>query len=212
MKKPDIKLRFTLKACCLFEELRNKSFYQMDDEEDVLYLLYALFVTSIEKYDITFDVFKVLLEDESVAKELLEQYSDIMLFFGQFKKDEEEKPEEDKEEVEKPKISTIVYYLISQGVDVEYVMNHMTFFEIAPIVKSIEEKEKMRLEEERLFTYLRILYTPLIDSKKLKGPQDILPFSWEAEEHKKQQEEDYKKKEAAIRAVLGLDKEERNDG
>ena len=78
----------SIKAICLFERLTGKSFYAFT-EEDVVKLIYAIFITS---NNIRFkeSTFEYLIADEKVAKWFSDKLKGIMDYIGQFKDDEDE--------------------------------------------------------------------------------------------------------------------------
>jgi hypothetical protein len=59
----------------------------------------------------------------------------------------------------------------------------MKLFEIGDYIKAIDEHKKEQMERDRLWTFYTIL--PHIDQKKLKKPQDLMPFPWEREQLEK---------------------------
>ena len=69
------------------------------------------------------------------------------------------------------------------NLDINYVLNEMHYSEIDSYIKYRDDKNKNRLEEKRLFTYLTIM--PHINAKKLTV-SELLPFSWEKEEKEKE--------------------------
>lgn len=204
-------MKLTMRAICLYEQLSDKSFYKVETKDDILTLVYAMFISQ-SHHNISLDVFKNLMDDKSVSKEVLKQYMDTMAFYEQFNKKEQVEEKELQEDKEPPKLSDAIYYLIGKGVDIKYVMDELELWQITPLITAINEREKSEMEKDRLWTFLRIAYTPFIDTKKLKSPSQIFEFPWEEDEKKHKQQDDYKKKEAAIRALLGLDKEEEHDG
>jgi hypothetical protein len=69
------------------------------------------------------------------------------------------------------------------NLDINYVLNEMHYSEIDSYIKYRDDKNKNRLEEKRLFTYLTIM--PHINAKKLTV-SELLPFSWEQEQKEKE--------------------------
>ena len=66
------------------------------------------------------------------------------------------------------------------GLDAHFVLYEMKLFEIGDYLKAIDEHKKEQMERDRLWTFYTIL--PHVDHKKLKKPQDLMPFPWEKEE------------------------------
>lgn len=89
-------------------------------------------------------------------------------------------------------------------------MYDMRLWELAPLAKSMEEKGKIDLVEKRFWTYLNIC--PHIDSKKIKGPEDFLPFPWEKENKKNKSIKFMEDNKDAIIAFFNKNKKEDGAG
>lgn len=194
----DYKLLLNIKTICFFEEMTDKSFLEMDDEEDMIYMLYAMFIMNND-VSLSYEGFKYFLEDERVLKWFLEKSNDIKrrALIIQHKGGEEEKVDK------KPKISDIASTLIIKyKMDVEYVMYKMELWEITQYTRACENLVKEEYTYDRLWTYLTML--PHIDGKKVKGPEGILPFPWEKENNK---QEEFEKNAAAALSFLSKNTE-----
>ena len=119
-------------------------------------------------------------------KELSERLEKEMKFQSQFKSpfiEENNVSTIDNTTNDKPIFITqmIPILVVDCGLDINYVLNEMSYTDIDLYIKYKDDKEKTKLEEQRLFTYLTVL--PHIDSKKC--PIDkFLPFQWEENEKK----------------------------
>ena len=212
----DFKININMKTIMLFEEISEKSFYDMSND-DIYLLIYCAVVVN-NNITITYPHFKTVMKNEKIARELFAKCQSELDFIEQFKKYDKEK-KDDKVEDEKPeKLSNIINLLILQyGVDISYVMNEMKIWELSPMVKALDEKSKSDMVEKRFWTYLNIC--PHIDSKKVKGPEDLLPFPWEKETKKEKQLKDLENNRFAIQNMIGksifgepIKKEEDNNG
>lgn len=207
-------MRLTVKACVYYEQLTGKSFLVFGSpgttEEDALALLYACFITS-NNVTVTLSSFRILYGDASFAKWANNAFGEAMAMHQQFNLDRDDEPDENEddggsrtEDTSKATITDIAAYLVANsGLSAEYIMNEMQLFEIKAYVKAIDKKEKSRLLEQRLWTYLTI--APHIDTKRIKSPQKLLPFEWEEAETKKQQLDELRAQKDNINRVIGMD-------
>lgn len=204
----DFKLDINMKTILLYEEIAGKSFYEVQGE-DIILLIYAALVVNNE-LNLTLNTFKNIMKNEKIARELMTKCQAEMDFIQQFLKTEE--VDSDGGEVLKDnKVSTIVHMLLLQNnLDINYVMYKMKLWELTPLIKTIEEKTKVDLVEKRFWAYLNIC--PHIDNKKIKGPEDIIPFPWEKENKKKDALKFMDEKKDAIAAFFNKNKNTEEDG
>lgn len=207
-------MRLTVKACCYYEQLTGKSFLAFGGpdttEEDALALLYACFITS-NNVTVTLNSFRILYGDASFAKWANNAFGEAMAMHQQFNLDRDDEPDENEddggsrtEDTSKATITDIAAYLVANsGLSAEYIMNEMQLFEIKAYVKAIDKKEKSRLLEQRLWTYLTI--APHVDTRKIKSPQKLLPFEWEEAEIKKRELDELRAQKERIHRVIGMD-------
>ena len=181
------KFRLNLKACCLYEQLTGNNFLKMSNEEDLLSLLYCCLVSNNDNLLMTFDVFKVLIKDKKVSKWINKEYEKCMNFSMQLKQDAEDDEGGEGESKEEVTMTDVVSSLIVRyGVDPHYVMYEMDLWEIKPYLDAAEAQRKADLITQRFWTYLQIL--PHIDKKKLRSPEELVPFDWEKKDKKSQKE------------------------
>lgn len=196
-------MRLSIKAICMYERLSGKSFFDFADE-DVLMLLYSTFYTS-NKVEIKYETFIGIMENPQIANWVTREYKDILNVMQQFRKEEKavEEPKEDGKEDKKMTMTDLATSLIiDYGVDAHYVMYDMDVWEIEPLYEACDAMVKRRYEENRLWTYIDIM--PHIDGKKVKGPDQLLPFPWEKEIKKKKVEKDLKDNLYAVKHTIGM--------
>ena len=61
-------------------------------------------------------------------------------------------------------------------------MYEMELWEIQPYLNAADIQRKAELVEKRFWTYLTI--APHIDGKKIRKPEDLVPFEWEKKSNK----------------------------
>lgn len=177
----EFKLKLNMKTILLYEEMSGKSFYEVDGE-DIMLLVYCALVVNNDMA-ITKNHFDIIMKNEKIARELMTKCQSEMDFIQQFTKNYSNTEFAKDETPKDNKISDIVHMIILQNnLDINYVMYEMRLWELAPLIKAIEEKAKADMVEKRFWSYLNIC--PHIDSKKIKGPEDVLPFPWEKENKK----------------------------
>ena len=191
MKHTNIKynIQLNIKSIVLYEKLTQESFALFDGSiHKIIPLLYCMIVAN-NSYNETYeDTVTYLFKNESLMKDLSSRLEKEMKFQQQFKSPfNEEKIDlsitENNTQNEKQVFITqmIPILVMDCGLDINYVLNEMSYTDIDIYIKYKDDKEKSKLEEKRLFTYLTVL--PHIDSKKC--PIDkFLPFQWEEQEKK----------------------------
>lgn len=205
----DFKLKINMKTILLYEEMSGKSFYEVGGE-DIMLLIYCALVVNND-LSITKNHFDIIMKNEKIARELMAKCQSELDFIQQFIKTDN-KVKQETEEVEKDnKVSNIVNMILLQNnLDMNYVMYEMRLWELAPLIKSIEEKTKADMVEKRFWAYLNIC--PHIDSKKIKGPEDILPFPWEKDNKKEAALKFMDDNNEAIKAFFNKNKKEDGEG
>lgn len=205
----DFKLKINMKTILLYEEMSGKSFYEVGGE-DIMLLIYCALVVNND-LSITKNHFDIIMKNEKIARELMAKCQSELDFIQQFIKTDN-KVKQETEEVEKDnKVSNVVNMILLQNnLDMNYVMYEMRLWELAPLIKSIEEKTKAEMVEKRFWAYLNIC--PHIDSKKIKGPEDILPFPWEKDNKKEAAMKFIETNNEAIKAFFNKNKKEDGEG
>lgn len=180
MKKDyqNINIVLNMKTILLFEQMADKSFYSITGEDFPL-LIYCSLVTN-NNYKITFSQFQIVMNNQKIMKELMRKCQEEFDFISQFNPAKGIKDTPDNGD-DAGKLTDIINALILNcHLDINYVMYDLKMWEMSPLVKSLEEKTKSDMVEKRFWAYLNIC--PHIDSKKVKGPEQLLPFPWEKKE------------------------------
>lgn len=204
----NFKMDLTIKSICLFERMTGKTIFSMGEgEDDILHLLYSSFISSNpENGRITYNVFKAMVKSNpKVAEWIMGKYKDIMdvltPLMNSSKKDDDG-DDGNKGEGTMNVTDMATSLIIDYGVDAHYVMYEMSLWELYPFYDTAAAHMRNHLEEQRLWTYIGI--APHIDGKKIKSPQDILPFAWEEKEMKNKKEKELKNNEYAIKHTIGM--------
>lgn len=186
------KIKLTVRAMCLFEQMKNKSFFECD-EEDALFVMYVAFIANNDLC-MTYKVFLNMLEDKKVLGWIQRELEKYNKYNDQFNQAVSEIKESSDEVVF---ISQLAAQLIvSYGLPPDYVMNQMELWEFKEYFKAAEHRKKEQLTEQRLWTYLTIL--PQVDGKKMKSPEKLIQFPWETDKQKKSALEDLNSKSEQI--------------
>lgn len=200
----DIKLKITLRSIILFEKMVGHSFFDLRDDETPQ-LIYCV-VRANNKFNYAFNVFMGMFENKRFSETVITGFTNIFELMQQLMPNNIEQPKggEQQEEKESVMVSDLASRLIAVvGVDAHYVMDEMELWEIEDIFKAFEQKERNRMEENRLWTYFTLL--PNITKKNFK-PSDMIQFPWEKSEQEKAAQSNFKKHEDIIRGVLGIRK------
>ena len=195
------KMILNIKSICYFEKITGKSFFKFN-EEDIVYLIYAVFLINNPETKITFNVFMTIMENEQIAKWAISQFQDALSIIQQFNKSIEENKEE-KFSMEQTSTMTdfATSLIIDYGMNAGYVMYDMNIWEIEEYFEAVNTHIKRDMEMKRFWTYLTIL--PHIDSKKCKSPEALIPFDWEKEVKKQRMEKELKNNEYAVKNMIG---------
>lgn len=191
MKKTKLqyKINLNIKSIVLYEKLTQESFSLFDGTiSKIIPLLYCMLVANNDYNESYEDTVKYLFNDERLMKELGERLEKQMKFQSQFKspfKEEEINLSDKSNDTSNDKqvfiTQMIPILVVDCGLDINYVLNEMQYTDIDLYIRYKDDKERTKLEEKRLFTYLTVL--PHIDSKKCPI-EKFLPFQWEEKEKK----------------------------
>ena len=183
------KINLNIKSIVLYEKLTQESFSLFDGTiSKIIPLLYCMLVANNDYNESYEDTIKYLFNDERLMKELGERLEKQMKFQSQFKspfKEEEINLSDKSNDTSNDKqvfiTQMIPILVVDCGLDINYVLNEMQYTDIDLYIRYKDDKERTKLEEKRLFTYLTVL--PHIDSKKCPI-EKFLPFQWEEKEKK----------------------------
>lgn len=167
-----MKVKLNIQAIRVAERLLKKPFSKFDlsNNEETLALMYGM-VSSNNEEVFTINQFEKILEQKKTRKAILKLVESEMAYLGQFSEDS-------KGESDDTYMSELASVLITSGIDAHFVLYDMRLFEITDYIKALDYKKKEDMENERFWTFWNIL--PHVDTKKLKSPQDLIRFPWEA--------------------------------
>nr|DAR88708.1 MAG TPA: hypothetical protein [Caudoviricetes sp.] len=177
--------KLTLRAVLLFEKLTARSFSSLSilDEEDAVTLLYCLQRCEEGGSVLPLDVWKQVLESESVKSGLyarLERTLEAMIPLS-FTSSEGATSAEVEDNGDAPDFTSIAGMLVVDGgLSPSYVMDTMELWEIPAFLDALDRKKKEHLEHQRLFTWMTMM--PHLSSDSVGSPEELLPFPWEQAE------------------------------
>lgn len=163
-EKEALNLRITIKAICMFEKMTNIPFAKIqDDENSTLPLLYCILVSHPENnIRLTFDEMKTaLFISDKMMVQLANDLKHELDFVGQFGRvngmlstmiDKPEPTENDEKTDNKEEVfvSDLVPILVSDcGLDINYIMNEMSYGDIETYLEYRKQKEQARMEDKR---------------------------------------------------------------
>ena len=175
--------KLTLRAVLLFEKLTARSFSSMSilDEEDAVTLLYCLQRCEEGGSVLPLDVWKQVLESESVKIELYARLERTLEALIPLSLPEGTSPTEETDEDTSPDFTSIAGMLVVDGgLSPSYVMDTMELWEIPAFLDALDRKKKEHLEHQRLFTWMTMM--PHLSSDSVGSPEELLPFPWEQAE------------------------------
>lgn len=192
--KQEYNLKLSIKAICYFEQLTNTPFSKyMQKPDNILPLIYSVLVAHPENnFNLPYEQAIVFLSNDKILDPVATGIKQELDFINQFSRHRDSMldtavPDSSSTNVEPSSnddsavfMCDIIPVLVGDcGLDINYVMNEMNYTDIDSFIHYREQKHQSELEEKRLFTYL--IMAPHVDSKKIKKPEDILPFPWEKE-------------------------------
>lgn len=175
--------KLTLRAVLLFEKLTARSFSSLSilDEEDAVTLLYCLQRCEEGGSVLPLDVWKQVLESESVKSELYARLERTLEAMIPLSLPEGTSPTEETDEDTSPDFTSIAGMLVVEGgFSPSYVMDTMELWELPALLDALDRKKKEHLEHQRLFTWMTMM--PHLSSDSVGSPEELLPFPWEQAE------------------------------
>lgn len=175
--------KLTLRAVLLFEKLTARSFSSLSilDEEDAVTLLYCLQRCEEGGSVLPLDVWKQVLESESVKSELYARLERTLEAMIPLSLPEGTSPTEETNEDTSPDFTSIAGMLVVDGgLSPSYVMDTMELWELPALLDALDRKKKELLEHQRLFTWMTMM--PHLSSDSVGSPEELLPFPWEQAE------------------------------
>lgn len=175
--------KLTLRAVLLFEKLTARSFSSMSilDEEDAVTLLYCLQRCEEGGSVLPLDVWKQVLESESVKGALYARLERTLEAIIPLSLPEGTSPTEETDEDTSPDFTSIAGMLVVEGgLSPSYVMDTMELWELPAFLDALDRKKREALEHQRLFTWMTMM--PHLSSDSVGSPEELLPFPWEQAE------------------------------
>ena len=190
-----MQLKLTLKSIITAEKLLNKPFgqFNLDEPSEFSVLAYSMVIANNPE-TFTLETFKKLTANKKVWQDMMKQIKTEFEYIGQFNEKSEKT-----EEAGDISISDLAATMIVEGINPDFV-HGMRTTEIADILKAIDAKKKEQMEKDRFWTYITIL--PHVDGKKLKSPENLITFPWEAEAKKKLSEAELERSRAIFEKFI----------
>lgn len=175
--------KLTLRAVLLFEKLTARSFSSLSilDEEDAVTLLYCLQRCEEGGSVLPLDVWKQVLESESVKSGLYARLERTLEAMIPLSLPEGISPTEETDKDTSPDFTSIAGMLVVEGgLSPSYVMDTMELWELPAFLDALDRKKREALEHQRLFTWMTMM--PHLSSDSVGSPEELLPFPWEQAE------------------------------
>lgn len=167
----------TVRDLLRYERLLGRSIFA--EEPDGATLIYCTTPEAYTRYTLeewsrtTLGASAFMAEEaRELARELsaLQQYSKVEA--------RDERLETREEQAEVRTLTDVVTELLTESVvPADYLLERAELWELTIYIEATQRKRQQRLERERLWSYMGLL--PHIDSKKIKRPEDLLPFAWD---------------------------------
>lgn len=167
----------TVRDLLRYERLLDRSIFA--DEPDGVTLIYCTTPEAYTRYTLqewsrtTLGASAFMAKE---AKELARELSALQQYSKVEARDERLEVREKQAEVRT--LTDVVTELLTEGVvPADYLLERAELWELTIYIEATQRKRQQRLERERLWSYMGLL--PHIDSKKIKRPEDLIPFSWD---------------------------------
>lgn len=167
----------TVRDLLRYERLLDRSIFA--DEPDGATLIYCTTPEAYTRYTLQEWSRTTLGASAFMAKEAKELARELAAL-QQYSKVEarDERLEVREEQVEVRTLTDVVTELLTEGVvPADYLLERAELWELTIYIEATQRKRQQRLERERLWSYMGLL--PHIDSKQIKRPEDLIPFSWD---------------------------------
>lgn len=197
----DIKSKLDIAAVMRWEQITGRSFLHMDfsNEDDMRRLLYCATVAgAAEPY--TFEVFEHTLRNKRVVAASVRSLTSYSAFTAQFaRKGTAGRPNSGMSQ--DITISAVAAKLIiTAGMDAHFVMHEMLVEDIPLYIEALNDKLRHEEESRRLWTFYAVL--PHVDGKKIRNPQKLHVFPWEADEAARHAQEEMVRNEQELYRFL----------
>ena len=170
----------TVRDLLRYERLLGRSIFA--EEPDGATLIYCTTPEAYTRYTLeewsrtTLGASAFMAEE---AKELARELESLQQYSGLDTREERlEVREVRDEEAEVRTLTDVVTELLTESVvPADYLLERAELWELTIYIEATQRKRQQRLERERLWSYMGLL--PHIDSKQIKRPEDLIPFSWD---------------------------------
>lgn len=172
IKGQDYKLKYTLRALFIYEQITGKAFELKTITDEYLFF-YCVLMANNPDSPLTFE--------ELI--EAIDEDMGIMVEFQNFLKKELEKQQlfiTNNTDAKKKVLTTKEIYsalVIEGGLDPEYVLDKMQMYELEPLISNLHRKDRNSWEQARMVAYV---IAQCNSTKKLK-PTDIMQFTWDSD-------------------------------
>lgn len=167
----------TVRDLLRYERLLGRSIFA--DEPDGATLIYCTTPEAYTRYTLEEWSRTTLGASAFMAKEAREvarELASLQQYSGLDTRDERLEIREEQSEVRT--LTDVVTELLTEGVvPADYLLERAELWELTIYIDATQRKRQQRLERERLWSYMGLL--PHIDSKQIKRPEDLIPFSWD---------------------------------
>lgn len=170
IKGQDYKLKYTLRALFIYEQITGKAFELKTITDEYLFF-YCVLMANNPDSSLTFE--------ELI--EAIDEDMGIMVEFQNFLKKELEKQQlfiTNNTDAKKKVLTTKEIYsalVIEGGLDPEYVLDEMQMYELESLISNLHKKDRNSWEQARMIAYV---IAQCNSTKKLK-PTDIMQFTWD---------------------------------
>lgn len=170
IKGQDYKLKYTLRALFIYEQITGKAFELKTITDEYLFF-YCVLMANNPDSSLTFE--------ELI--EAIDEDMGIMVEFQNFLKKELEKQQlfiTNNTDAKKKVLTTKEIYsalVIEGGLEPEYVLDKMQMYELEPLISNLHKKDRNSWEQARMIAYV---IAQCNSTKKLK-PTDIMQFTWD---------------------------------
>ena len=183
-----MKAKLNIRSIIIAEKLLHKSFgkFDLNSESDLQVITYAMVAANNDE-TLTLEMFGKLNKNRKLWAEIMNQVKYEFEYMGQFNEAGEVDNDTD------ICVTDLAVSMILSGIDAHFVYDMRTT-DIADFLKGIEDNKREQMEQDRFWTYLKIL--PHVDGKKLKSPEDLITFPWEAKHKQKLRDDEFERAKA----------------
>lgn len=194
-------MKLTIKSIIRWEQLNGKPFSSLDygNEDDIISLLYVCNLS--EDAPVSLGEF-IKTTPPDTTEQMVMEFSAHTAFLSQFQTKIEESKNEDSAGDNPVYIKDIVAMLVMNGLDAGFAFNEMEICDLHIFLQAYNEKMKQQYSSSRLWAFIQV--SPHLP-KRIKTPEDLLPFSWELEERKSQAAKQLEKDAPLFEAFMNSD-------